>query len=212
MELAAGEVLFCATQKVFAAIVVVEVEGVFSFPSVVEYTGGRGSFGGVISVGAPGHVTPGARWWRRSLICGGFEVLLAVEHCDRVRREKQTICEGKIILDVDAHRRERSRRRGESCSVVGGGDGGVPGLAAFCLSSGGPLDVSVFHRMVVARPSSPMTHLLEILMLQRHYTSLLLIADVVGDGAVVVPMFSKCPTILTGVPFWLLGKLSESGG
>ena len=103
VELTPGEVFFRATQKVFAAIVVVEVKGVFSLTSVVEYAGGRRVFGGVIPIGALGHVTPGARRWRRSLIRGGFEVLLAVEHCDRVRREKETIFGGKVILHVDTH-------------------------------------------------------------------------------------------------------------
>ena len=149
MELAAGEVFFRAMQKVFAAVVVVEVEGVFSFPSVIEYTGGRGSFGGVIPIGAPGHVSPGARRWRWSLICGGFEVLLAVEDCDRVRREEEAICGGKIVLDVDTHGGERCGGSGESCGGVGGDNGGVSGFATFCFSSGGPLDVSIFHRMVV---------------------------------------------------------------
>ena len=150
MELAAGEVFFRATQKVFSAVVVVEVEGVFSFPPVVEYTGGRGSLGGVIPVGALGHVAPGARRWRRALIFGGFEVLLAVENCDRVRRKKEAVRRGEIVFNVDIHGGEGSRSLGESCCVVGGGNGGVPGLAAFCLSSGGPLDMSVFYRRVVA--------------------------------------------------------------
>ena len=85
VELAAGEVFLCATQKVFAAVVVVEVQGLFSFSSIVKYTGGRGSFGGVIPVGAPGHVAPGARRWRWALVSEGFEVLLAVEHYNGVR-------------------------------------------------------------------------------------------------------------------------------
>ena len=94
---------------------------------------------------------------------------------------------------------------------MGGGDGGVSGLAAFCLSSGGPLNVSVFHRMIVTRPPSPMTHFLEMLVLQRHYTSLLRVADVVGDRAFVVPMFSERPAILTGVPLWLPGEFLKAG-
>ena len=103
VELTPREVFFRATQKVSSSVVVVEVQGVFSFPPIVEYTGGRRAFGGVIPIGAPGHVTPGARRWRWSLICGGFEILLAVEHCDRVRREKEAILGGKVILDVDTH-------------------------------------------------------------------------------------------------------------
>ena len=136
-------------QKVFTAVVVVEVEGFFTLLSVVKYTGGQGSFGGVIPVGAPGHVAPSTRWWRWALVSGGFKVLLAVEDCDRVRREKQAICGGEIVLDVDTHGGEGSRSSGESCSVVGGGNGGVPGFAAFRFSSSGPLDMSVFYRMVV---------------------------------------------------------------
>ena len=75
-------------QKIFVAVVVLEVQGFFSFPSVVEYTGGRGSFGGIIPVGAPGHVAPGVRQWRWALLSGWFEVFFAVENCDGVRREE----------------------------------------------------------------------------------------------------------------------------
>ena len=149
MELTPGEVFFRATQKVFSAVVVVEVEGVFSFPSVVEYTGGRGSFGGVIPVGTPGHVSPGARRWRRSLIFGGFKVFFTIKNCDWVRGEKEAICGGKIVLDVDTHGGKRGGSSGESRDVVGGDNRGVPGLAAFGFSSGSPLDVSIFYRMVV---------------------------------------------------------------
>ena len=149
MELASEEVFFRAMQKVFAAIVVVEVEGVFSLPPIVEYTGGRRSFGGVIPIGSPGHVTPGARRRQRALVSGGFEILLAVKNCDRVRREKEAVYGGKIVLDVDTHGGEERGSCGESYRVVGGDDGGVSVFAAFCPSSGGPLDMSVFYRIVV---------------------------------------------------------------
>ena len=56
-----------------------------------------------------------------------------------------------------------------------------------------------------------MTHLLEILMFQCHYTSLLLVADVVGDGAVVVPVLSERSAILTGVSFGLSGEFLKTG-
>ena len=56
-----------------------------------------------------------------------------------------------------------------------------------------------------------MTYLLKELVLQRYYTPLLLVADVVGDGTIVVPVFSERPTILAGVPFWLPGELLKSG-
>ena len=108
VELTPGEVFFCATQKVFATIVVVEVQGVFSLPPVVEYAGGRGSFGGVIPVGTPGYVAPGTRWWRWALIIRGFEVLLAMENGDGVRGEKEAVWRRKVVLDVDAHGGERS--------------------------------------------------------------------------------------------------------
>ena len=71
--------------------------------------------------------------------------------------------------------------------------------------------MSVFYGMVVTRSSSPMTRFTKVFVFERHYTPLLLVADVVGDGAVVVPVFSKRPTILTGVPLWLPGKLFKAG-
>ena len=75
-------------QQVTAAVVVVEVQGVFSFPSIVKYTGGWGALGGVAPVGAPGHVALGARgsWW--TLVGGGVEILLAIKNCDGVRGEQ----------------------------------------------------------------------------------------------------------------------------
>ena len=48
-------------------------------------------------------------------------------------------------------------------------------------------------------------------MFERHYASLLLVADVVRDGAVVVPVFPKRSAILTGMPLWLPGKLFKAG-
>ena len=69
-------------------VVVVEVQGVFFFPSIVEYAEGWGTCSGVIPVGAPRHVAPGARGWWRTLVGGGFKVLLAIKNCDGVRGEQ----------------------------------------------------------------------------------------------------------------------------
>ena len=96
------------------------------------------------------------------MVGGGVKILLAVKDCDRVRREKETIFREKIVVDVDTH--EDKGRGGRSCSLVEGGDGGVPGLKALFLSSDGPLNVSVFYRKIVARSSSPMTSLVKISM------------------------------------------------
>ena len=211
MELAAGEVFFRATQKVFSTVVVVEVKGVFSLASVVEYAGGRRAFGGVIPVGTPGHVSPGTRRWRRSLICGRFEVFLAVENCYGVRRKKETILRGKVVFDVNTHGSERSGGSGESCGCVGGDDGGVPVLAAFRFSPDGPLDVSVFYRMVVTGSPSPMTYLPKILVFQQDDTPLLRVTNLMGVGAVIVPVFPKGPAILAGVSLGLPGKLLKPG-
>ena len=186
-----------------------EVEGFFSFPSIIEYTRGRGSFGGVIPVGAPGHVAPGTRRWRRALIGGGFEVFFAIENCYGIRRKKEAILRGEVVFDIDTHRGERSS--GGPRNLIWGDDGGVPGLAAFCFLPGGPLNVSVFYQEIIARSSSPMACLVKMLVFQCHHTSLLLVADVVGDGAVVVPVSSKRSAILTGVPLWLPGKLFKTG-
>ena len=51
--------------------------------SVVENARGRGTYSGIIPVGAPG-----TRGWWRTLIGGGVKVLLTVEDCDGVRREE----------------------------------------------------------------------------------------------------------------------------
>ena len=51
----------------------------------------------------------------------------------------------------------------------------------------------------------------KILVFERHYTPLLPVADFVGLGAVVVPMFPKGPAILAGVSFGLFGELLKSG-
>ena len=135
-------------QKVLTAVIVVEVQGVFSLTSIVENTRGRGACGGVVPVGALGHIASGARGWWWTLVSGGVEILLAVEDCDRVKREKQTIFGGKIVIDVNTH---GGKGHGEgSHSLVDGGDGGVSGFEVLFLSSGGPLNVLVFHRKVVA--------------------------------------------------------------
>ena len=98
-----------------------------------------------------------------------------------------------------------------SSDLVGGNDRGIPGLAAFRLSPGGPLNVSVFHRMIVTRPPAPMTYLPKILVFQCHYTSFLRVANLVGVRAVIVPVFSKGPAILAGVSFGLSGELLKAG-
>ena len=56
-----------------------------------------------------------------------------------------------------------------------------------------------------------MTSLVKMSMFQGHNTPLLFIADLVRVGAVVVPVLSKCPTILATMPLGLAGKLLESG-
>ena len=121
----------------------VEVQGVFSLASVIKNARGRGTCGGVIPVGAPG---ARGRW--RTLVGGRVKVFLAVEDCDGVRREKHTIFGGEVVVDVDAH--GGKGRGGRSHSLVNGGDRSVPGPEALFLSSGGPLNVLVFHRKVVA--------------------------------------------------------------
>ena len=145
------------------------------------------------------------------MIGGRFEILLAVEDCDRVRGEKQAICGGEVVLDVYTHGGKRGRRRGESCGLVWGSYRGVPGFAAFCFSPSGPLDMSVFHRMVVTRPPSPMTHLTKTLVFQRHYAPLLLIANLVGVGTVVIPMLPKGSAIFACVSFGFPGELLKAG-
>ena len=96
------------------------------------------------------------------MVRGGFEILLAVKHCNGVRGEKEAIFGGKIVLDVNTHGGEGSG--GRPCGFIDGGDIGVPGPMAFCFSPGGPLDVPVFHRKIVAQPPSPMTSLVKMRM------------------------------------------------
>ena len=126
----------------------VEIQGVFSFPSIVEYTGERRSLGGIIPVGTPRHVAPGARRWWRAVISEGVKVLLAIKNCDRMGGEQEAICGGKVIVNINAHEGEGSG--GRSCSLVDGGDRGVPGSEVLLLSSDGPPNVSIFYWKFVA--------------------------------------------------------------
>ena len=71
--------------------------------------------------------------------------------------------------------------------------------------------MSVFYGMVVTRSPSPMTHFTKIFVFQCHYTPLLLVANLVGVGTVVIPVLSECSTILASMSLWLPGKLFKTG-
>ena len=56
-----------------------------------------------------------------------------------------------------------------------------------------------------------MTCFTKIFVFEHHYTPLLPVADIVGDRAVVVPVFPECPTVLTGVSLGFPSEFLKSG-
>ena len=56
-----------------------------------------------------------------------------------------------------------------------------------------------------------MTCLFKVLVLQRYYTPLLVVANLVGVSTFVIPMFPKGPTILAGVSLGLFGEFLKTG-
>ena len=51
----------------------------------------------------------------------------------------------------------------------------------------------------------------KVLVFQRYHAPLLVVANLVGVGTVVIPVFSKCSAILASVSLGLLSELLESG-